>query len=240
MGAIIKELNLNQSPQYVKSHSLVFAKNIKLDELGNNIVMDDNIINNKVISACSDKGFTDITIAGCISTPTELIVFFKDATAENKLQIARYNEVEDRVTFIESNIVYNGGEINGTYNYTVRQELIIIFCEKDSANATNNCLKTINCGIFEKDITFEQEESYFNVCPDVPICKCKLLSLVSGVNIPNGVYQFFIRYKIDSTNYSKWFPIGVPYYGIHKEYKNLINYGQSPNSKFEAVVNNVD
>ena len=187
MGAIIKELNLNQNPQYVKSHSLVFAKNIKLDELGNNIVMDDNIINNKVISACSDKGFTDITIAGCISTPTELIVFFKDATAENKLQIARYNEVEDKVTFIESHIAYNGGEINGTYNYTVRQELIIIFCEKDSTNPTNNCLKTINCGVFEKDITFEQEESYFNVCPDVPICKCKLLSLVSGVNIPNGV-----------------------------------------------------
>lgn len=240
MGAIIKELNLNQNPQYVKSHSLVFAKNIKLDELGNNIVMDDNIINNKVISACSDEGFTDITIAGCISTPTELIVFFKDASNDNILQIARYNEVEDRVTFIKSKIAYNGGEINGTYNYTVRQELIIIFCEKDSTNPINNCLKTINCGIFEKDITFEQEESYFNVCPDVPICKCKLLSLVSGVNIPNGVYQFFIRYKIDSTNYSKWFPIGVPYYGIHKEYKNLINYGQSPNSKFETVVNNVD
>ena len=240
MGAIIKELNLNQNPQYVKSHSLVFAKNIKLDELGNNIVMDDNIINNKVISACSNEGFTDITIVGCISTPTELIVFFKDATAENNLQIARYNEVEDRVTFIESNIAYNGGEINGTYNYTVRQELIIIFCEKDSTNTTNNYLKTINCGIFEKDITFEQEESYFNVCPDIPICKCKLLSLVSGVNIPNGVYQFFIRYKIDSTNYSKWFPIGKPYYGIHKERRDVINYGNAVKSKFDVVINNVN
>ncbi len=243
MGAIIKELNLNQNPQYVKSHSLVFAKNIKLDELGNNIVMDDNIINNKVISSCSDEGFTDITIAGCISTPTELIVFFKDATAENKLQIARYNEVEDRVTFIKSKIAYNGGEINGTYNYTVRQELIIIFCEKDSTNTTNNCLKTINCGVFEKNITnitFEQEESYFNVCPDVPICTCKLLNLVSGVSIPNGVYQFFIRYKIDSTNFSKWFPIGKPYYGIHKERKDIINYGNAVKSKFDVVVNNVD
>lgn len=243
MGAIIKELNLNQNPQYVKSHSLVFAKNIKLDELGNNIVMDDNIINNKVISACSNEGFTDITIAGCISTPTELIVFFKDATAENKLQIARYNEVEDGVTFIESHIAYNGGEINGTYNYTVRQELIIIFCEKDSVNTTNNCLKTINCGVFKKNITtlgFEQEESYFNVCPDVPTCTCKLLNLVSGVSIPNGVYQFFIRYKIDSTNFSKWFPIGKPYYGIHKERRDIINYGNAVKSKFNVTINNVD
>ncbi len=242
MGAIIKELNLNQNPQYVKSHSLVFAKNIKLDELGNNIVMDDNIINNKVISACSDEGFTDIKIAGCISTPTELIVFFEDASNDNILQIARYNETKDKVTFIKSHIAYNGGEINGTYNYTVRQELIIIFCEKDSTNATNNCLKTINCGVFEKDkdITFEQEESYFNVCPDVPICTCKLLNLVSGVSIPNGVYQFFIRYKIDSTNFSKWFPIGKPYYGIHKERKDIINYGNTVKSKFNVVVNNVD
>lgn len=243
MGAIIKELNLNQNPQYVKSHSLVFAKNIKLDELGNNIVMDDNIINNKVISACSNEGFTDITIAGCISTPTELIVFFKDATDENKLQIARYNEVEDRVTFIESHITYNGGEINGTYNYTVRQELIIIFCEKDSVNTTNNCLKTINCGVFKKNsptLGFEQEESYFNVCPDVPTCTCKLLNLVSGVSIPNGVYQFFIRYKIDSTNFSKWFPIGKPYYGIHKERRDVINYGNVVKSKFNVVVNNID
>lgn len=243
MGAIIKELNLNQNPQYVKSHSLVFAKNIKLDELGNNIVMDDNIINNKVISACSNEGFTDITIAGCISTPTELIVFFKDATAENKLQIARYNEVEDGVTFIESHIAYNGGEINGTYNYTVRQELIIIFCEKDSVNTTNNCLKTINCGVFKKNsptLGFEQEESYFNICPDVPTCTCKLLNLVSGISIPNGVYQFFIRYKIDSTNFSKWFPIGKHYYGIHKERRDVINYGNAVKSKFDVVVNNVD
>lgn len=238
MAAIVKELNLNQNPQYVKNNSLVFAKNIKLDALGSNIVMDDNIVNNKVINACSTKGYNNIKIAGCISTPTELIVFFKDSASDN-LKIARYNEDKDKVIFIDTKINYNGGEISGTYNYNVRNELIVIFCE-GSSTGVKNYLRTINCGTFQDDLTFDEEESFFNLCPDVPLCKCKLLSLVSGVNIPNGVYQFFIRYKIDSTNYSKWFPIGVPYYGIHKEYKNLINYGQLPNSKFEAVVNNVN
>lgn len=249
MGAIVKDLNLNQNPQYVKNNSLVFAKNIKLDDLGNNIVMDDNIVDNKVISACKDKGFEHIKIAGCISTPNELIVFFKDNKVsedpenpkDNTLKIARYNEDLDSVQFINTNIIYNEGEINGTYNYTVRQELIIIFCESNSSTGVNNCLKTINCGTFGKeDIEFNQEESYFNVCPDVPICRCKLLNLVSGINIPNGVYQFFIRYKIDSTNFSKWFPIGKPYYGIHKEHRDLINYGNTVKSKFNVVVNNVN
>lgn len=239
MGAIVKELNLNKNPQYVKNNSLVFAKNIKVDALGNNIVTDDNIDYCKVSEICKIKGYNKI--AGCISTPAEIIVFLKSVTG-NKLHIARFNEEYDSTIFIYTQINYNGGEINGTYNYNVRNELIIIFCE-DSSTGTKNYLRTINCGKFDKDkeeIYVEEEESFFNLCPDVPICKCKLENLVSGINIPNGVYQFFIRYKLDSTNYSKWFPIGIPYYAIHKEYKNVINYGSSPNSKFEVVVNNAN
>lgn len=242
MGAIIKELNLNKNPQYVKNNSLVFAKNVKVDALGNNIINDDNIDYSLVTEAYKLKGYNKI--AGCISTPTEIVVFLKyeDSENGNKLHIARFNEEYNHTLFIHTNINYNEGEINGTYNYNVRNELIIIFCE-DSSTDSKNYLHTINCGVFDEKIEtieFNEDESFFNLCPDVPICNCKLLNLVSGVNIPNGVYQFFIRYKIDSTNYSKWFPIGIPYYGIHKEYKNVINYGSNPNSKFEVIVNNTN
>lgn len=251
MARIIPSLNLNHTPQQIQTNSLIFAKNIKLDDNGGALIKDDDIkIVSKIQEAIeyyhhSQNDKFSLTIKGSIATPRELVVFcYSNA---GNIVILRYNEDYDKVTTINTSLTYNNGEYIGSYNYNARNELIIVFSEK-------NCdkdipLRTINCGAFDDSVNIlnksVSDESYYNLAPNIPICKCKLNNLFYGISIPTGVYQFFIRYKLDSINYTKWFPIGRPYYSINSEDTKIIDYklesGNKANTaEFDMPVNNLN
>ena len=207
---IVKKLNLNKTPQAVDNGSLIFAKNIKLSADSHYLTNEESLLG---VASLANK------IVGVIPTNKELVVFKYD-DVNNISSILRIKETESGVetVIVPNNWKYNGGTITGTYTYNVKNELIVAFGEYD-ANI-DVPLKTINLDTS----TANDYEDLYNIAPNVPICNCKLNRLVSGVAMPNGVYHLFIRYEITNDVYTKWFPIGVPYYAINLQTQTIIKH----------------
>lgn len=214
---IVKELNLNKSPQDVPNGSLIFAKNVKLSEDGSYLTQEEPI------TSFIGKYELDISvlngnIIGVIACSKDLIIFTdEDYIYRYSLDIV--NDLYQRTGIFapdSHNWRYEGGTLKGTYTYNVNKELIISVAESPANNGADIPLKT---GKFSSNGTL----SFYNINCELPICNLKLESIVSGYQIPTGIYHFFVRYELDNNQYSTWFPIGIPYYAINKTEKTLIN-----------------
>ena len=117
---IVKGLNLNKNPKGVPNGSLIFAKNIKLDDDANNITNEEGL--KSIVNLQKNDG----NIVGFITTDKEIIIF----TDANK--IIRYKEETNEIVYTNTNWVYNGGKIHGTYNYNINNDLIIAIGEYDA------------------------------------------------------------------------------------------------------------
>lgn len=238
MAKILPNLNLNRSPQQVQPYSLIFAKNIKLDETASSIIRDDNLTYSAITSYCKSKYGSNAKIVGCITTPREILSFIY--IPNNTINIIRYNEDHRILNQIHTSLTYNNGEFIGTYNYNVRNELIIIFSEK---NANKDIpLRTINIGEFidydDDDFVIDKtvsDISQYNICNDVPIAKC-FADIIEGITIPSGTYNFFIRYKVNDV-YTSWFPIGKTYFAVKLE--DTIVYNMAKNEKVDKLSMNL-
>ena len=202
---VVKGLNLNKNPKGVPNGSLIFAKNIKLDDDANNIT------NEEGLKSIVNLQEADGNIVGFITTDKEIIIF----TDANK--IIRYKEESNEIIHTNINWIYNGGKIHGTYNYNINNDLIIAIGEYD-ANI-NVPLKVIN---LDNDISLSNKLQ--PIAPNVPIANLNLISNIPGNNIPNGIYYFFIRYEIAKDTYTAWFPMGVPQYAINSRNKTIIDH----------------
>lgn len=202
---IVKGLNLNKNPKGVPNGSLIFAKNIKLDDDANNITNEEGL--KSIVNLQENDG----NIVGFITTDKEIIIF----TDANK--IIRYKEETNEIVYTNTNWVYNGGKIHGTYNYNINNDLIIAIGEYDAT--TNVPLKVIN---LDSDISSSNKLQ--PIAPNVPIANLNLISNIPGNNIPNGIYYFFIRYEITKDTYTAWFPIGIPHYAINSRNKTIIDH----------------
>ena len=209
----IPSLNLNKSPKECKNGSMIFAKNIKLSSNGDFITNEEGF---KYVGS-EIKG----RIIEIIPCETEYVVLSREiGTIDNNSHIYRCKEdVNGNVTTTEINTAwkYNGGDITGTYTYNVNGELIIAIAEY--VKGKNIPLRIIN---LDRD-SFTSINSY-NIASDTPICNFNLIGRVNGGSIPNGIYQFFIRYELDKDSYTSWHPIGIPQYAIDIKYKTLVSH----------------
>lgn len=216
---IIKGLNLNKDPKGVPNGSLIFAKNIKLDDDGMNITNEEGFIEALGVDSIGEelKG----KIVGTITCNKEIVLFTYDDTTKQSF-IYRAQEVDnsDKLNLIPVQTAWkwSGGTIHGTYTYNVNNELIVCIAEYNENSNQKIPLKTINLSVnsFTEDL--------YSVCPNTPIVKFNLVSKVSGKNMPNGIYYFFIRYEIEENYYTNWFPIGIPQYAINKKDNTLISH----------------
>lgn len=205
---IVKQLNLNKSPQNVPNGSLVFAKNIKLSIDGSYITQEDGLKN-----ALRDVDIDELgnagDIKGIISCLDRLIIF----TSHSKVFSATEGESRYGLVLRElnTNWKWSGGLVTGTYTYNVNKELIASIGEYDAD--VDVPLKTAN---LSKGYVY-----FYNVSDNIPIANLALMSYARGVQIPIGVYHFFIRYELDYQTYSNWFPIGIPYYALNVRQKTL-------------------
>lgn len=209
----IPSLNLNKSPKECKNGSMIFAKNIKLSSNGDFITNEEGF---KYVGS-EIKG----RIIEIIPCETEYVVLSREiGTIDNNSHIYRCKEdVNGNVTTTEINTAwkYNGGDITGTYTYNVNGELIIAIAEY--VKGKNIPLRIIN---LDRD-SFTSINSY-NIASDTPVCNFNLIGRVNGGSIPNGIYQFFIRYELDKDSYTSWHPIGIPQYAIDIKYKTLVSH----------------
>ena len=201
------------SPQTTEEGGLAFARNMKLDDDGNLV---------------SDYGYKDITctvsndvtpavalnsydIVGHIVGLDNKIYFF---TSNNK--IIEYDEVGETATKITTTWTYSGGEIDGYVNTNQSGETILTIGEYVDGGS-DIPLKHIN---LKEEITggvktwpfANVEESLYTQAPKAPTANLVLKDTYVKT-IPNGVYVFFIRYKIRKDVYTNWFLCSRPIFG---------------------------
>lgn len=223
MGKIVAKLDLNKNPQNVEPNSLIYAKNIRLGRDGNlypdfpfknvsdaviKCLIEENLVTT-VYNQTSQKWIAigKSKVIGAIVGINNTIYLFIEATKNviNKLVtnyvIIEYNETTNSARRIRCSWTYAGGSIDGYVSTNHTGEIILTVCEKLSSSNTKVPMKHINLS----QCNDNDDESLYTQAPNIPITNLFLVDTYPKT-IPNGVYQFFIRYEIRKNFYTNWFP----------------------------------
>ena len=202
------KLYLNMSPQTAEDGSLAFARNMKIDDDGNLV---------------SDYGYKNISamanynIVGHIVGLDNKIYFF--CHTNNVSKIIEYDENLETATELITTWTYSGGKIDGYVNTNQSGEKILTIGEYLD-NGSEIPLKHIN-------LKFSNvEQSLYSQAPKCPTANLVLTNTYVKT-IPNGVYVFFIRYKIRKDVYTNWFLCSRPIFGGTSEKITTLQGGLS-------------
>lgn len=205
---IVKRLSLNKTPKDVQNASIACAKNIMVDDTGSFITNDIGF--KESFKTETEKEF----IVGVIPCNKEIVIFtHNNETKKSKL----YRKPDNGEVYEVPNCNWNwsGGKITGSYTYNYKGQLIIAVGEyDDSEEGLNVPLKSFNLNECKSDQTYAIEE-------DIPTYLA-YNQIISKGSLVCGVYTFFIRFKLDNYNYTKWFQISgdlnITQTGLSKKY----------------------
>lgn len=229
---IMPQLSLNGHYQTQKSMSMVDANGIRLSKDCNTLETDN------LIKDVSDIVYTishtnprvkypgetlNREIIYILPCNTELIIFVKYDYIKGEYHdyyyyVFRYKEETDNTELIIKNYNYRGGKLTGTFTYNVDNDLIIAISEY--GENLHIPLKVIN---IDKIVNQTIDESKVSICPEVKIPTINNINYVKG-NAYKGWYYFFIRYKIDNTDYTQWYNFGQPIYVDTINNNSIIKY----------------
>lgn len=179
------------------------------------------IENNKVFNS------SDYKIVGVIPGNNEFFLFISmeytydiirlneepETKRETKSLIVIYDEKEDLFKECPCNWNYNGGKIDGYVINNLRNEKILVIAENNPTLLIP--LKCINLNVS----TYTDDESIYTQTPNIPITNIFYNGIFS-YTIPNGVYQFFIRYKIRDNFYTNWILASRDIFAGNQTYAN--------------------
>lgn len=118
---------------------------------------------------------------------------------QNNSFIIIYDEKEDLFKPCNCNWDYSGGTIDGCVVNNLKNERILVIAETNNEYAV-----PIKCVNLNKSSIYD-DISLYTQTPNIPITNIYQDRNFS-YTIPNGVYQFFVRYKIRDEFYTNWFP----------------------------------
>lgn len=235
--SVVPKLNLNKHPKDCDNLSLVDARNIKISHDESCITNENSIITNALIQTAIHNIYrSNFLIRGIIPINTGIVLFVQDYNKVkaniNKLDVFVYNEKtidkDENIYLAYSGLSYHGGKFTGTFTYNVENDLIIAFSEYDCNNNELVPLRTINLGNPDKadaedNGDIRQVESKLSIVPEVKLPAVSNIEYVKG-NAYKGWYYLFIRYKINKTDYTQWYPIGYPIYVDTINRNNIVRY----------------
>ena len=152
-------------------------------------------------------------IAGVISNNREFYMFIHGVVRNDDHQaqesaeysidaIIKYDEDTDLFSLCPCNWNYSGGKITGNVINNLRGEKILVIGESECDKLVP--LKCINLNKSK----FTDDETIYTQTPNIPITNLNYSGNFDYI-IPNGIYQFYIRYKIRNNYYTDWFPASV-------------------------------
>ena len=116
--------------------------------------------------------------------------------------IYAFDEKEKNLTKLNTAWHWSGGKIHGTCTTNNTGDVILTVCEYFEDNSDISVpIKHIN--LSHSDVI---DETLYTQTPNIPLTNLILHRTRYNKPIPNGVYQFFIRYKIYDNFYTEWFP----------------------------------
>lgn len=129
-------------------------------------------------------------------------------------RIVEYNEITKKYKILLTDWNYSGGKITGCVTTNMANEIILSIAEYFEEETDKIVpLKHLNITKIKEEPT-KYVESLYTQAPIVPITNLLFVRYYQ-CTIPNGVYQFFIRYKISKGNYTKWFPCSKELYATN-------------------------
>lgn len=143
-------------------------------------------------------------IVGIIPDSNNFYIFFHGKYKENDTfkyinAIIKFNEIEDKFSICNCAWKWSGGTITGNVIKNLVGDTILNIGESDTINTV--LFKSINL----THSSINDDESIYTQIPKIPITNLNYGGTFSYV-IPNGVYQFFVRYEIRKDFYTDWFP----------------------------------
>ena len=227
---ILPQLSLNAHHQTTKTMSIVDANGIRLTKDCNALEVDNLLIDKDDIGSTIENSKPNNTITESIiyilSCNKELIIFVNytytlSINTANVCKVFRYKEESDTNSHTEliiNDYKYNGGKLTGTFTYNVDNDLIIAISEY--GENLHIPLKVINV---DKIVNQTIDDTKISICPEVKIPTIENINYIKG-NAYKGWYYFFIRYKIDKTDYTQWYNFGQPIYVDTINNNSIIKY----------------
>lgn len=171
---------------------------VKIDTINNKILIKDGKYKIVGIIANSNEFYMFIngTYKKLYIDPTTNAESYNEETCDF---IICYDEKKDKFYPCNCNWSWSGGTIDGCIINNLRGEKIINIGE---TNATS--LVPLKCINLSTSSIYDNERIYTQT-PNIPITNLNFISFFNYI-IPNGVYQFFVRYKIRDNFYTDWFP----------------------------------
>ena len=214
LNRIISDIEDSTKAENVENYILLSYTH--LNWISGKEIKDEN--NNVIASKGTHK------IVGIIPNSNEFYIFIngtcsRGTDSNNKDIIETYNfiicydEKEDRFYPCNCNWNWSGGKITGCVINNLLGEKILNIGEKNA-----NTLVPLKC-INLHNSTIGDDERIYTQTANIPITNLNYIGSFSYV-IPNGVYQFFVRYKIRENFYTDWFPASKELFAGNKNITN--------------------
>lgn len=147
-------------------------------------------------------------IIGVIPNNTEFYIFisgtYKDTDKDvvfRRSFILKYDEKTSKYSPCICNWNWSGGKITGCVINNLLGDTLLIIGESEPTITNLVPLKCINL----TNSKLDDDETKYTQTPNIPYTNLTYGGRFAHT-IPNGVYQFFIRYKIRDNFYTDWFP----------------------------------
>lgn len=197
---IVKRLILNKTPKDMPYGSMSCAKNMMVDDTG-------SFLTNESGFAAAYTCNSGEHIVGVIPCNDEIVIFTHKPAGDGVAAESHIYRKKDGQTAVE--VGSSGHRVNwqytpntkiaGSFTYNYKGELIIAFSEYTEDGSTNLPMKSLNLDSFDSNQSYAIEEEVPNYTSGSYI--------VTNGSLVCGVYTFFVRFKIDNYNYTKWFQV---------------------------------